>query len=93
MGFPDTEEKLMNGLTRTANPIRTLCEVLREIWDKSLEVNDEALRDEIQTRLKEAFLMGKKMDRKLKEYKRNWWDGIYQKNENYEKNIAIRQDR
>lgn len=93
MGFPDTEEKLVKSLTTTSNPIRTLCEVLREIWDKSLEMNDETLRDEIQARLKEAFMMAKKMDRKLKQYKHDWWDGVYQKNENYEKNITIRQDR
>lgn len=93
MGFPDTEEKLIKGITRTVNPIRTLCEVLREIWDKSLEVENEDLRAEVQGKLKEAYLMGKKMDRKLNEYKRNWWDGFYQNNENYEKNIAIRQGR
>lgn len=93
MGFPDTEEKLIKGLTRTVNPIRTLCEVLREIWDKSLDIKEEPIRQEIQERLKEAYMMGKRMDSKLHEYKHNWWNGIYDKNGNYDKSMAIRQGR
>ena len=93
MGFPDTEEKLMKGLTRTVNPIRTLCEVLREIWDKSLEIENDNIKAEIHVKLKEAYLMGKKMDKKLHEYKHNWWDGVYGKNNNYDKSVAIRKSR
>jgi hypothetical protein len=42
-------------------PIRTICEVLREIYWSTKD-------PEIREKVKEAMIMGKKMDRRLSEY-------------------------
>ena len=54
------------------NPeFRTICEVLREIYDLAEE-------PEIRSRCEEAIVMAKKMDARLRHYKYNydegWWE-------------------
>ena len=65
---------------RVAN-FRTICEVHREIYD--ILDNDEDLeyevKDEIIELLEEAYLMAKKMNQKLQQYKHNYDDGWWEK--------------
>ena len=49
----------------TSYPFRTVCEVLREIY---WHTDDEVVREKI----REATIMAKKMDAKLREYKEDW---------------------
>jgi len=65
---------------RVAN-FRTICEVHREIYD--ILNDDETLefkvKDEIIELLEEAYLMAKKMNGKLHQYKKNYDDGWWEK--------------
>ena len=62
---------------RRASSWRTICEVHREIFDLCAGMPD------VQELVLEAFIMGKKMDAKLREYKYNWDDGLYERNEDH----------
>ena len=62
------------------NSKRTICEVHREIYDiiaDSLESG--SLRENLENKVEEAFLMAKKMDGKLRQYKNNYDDGWWEK--------------
>jgi hypothetical protein len=59
------------GLMRRASSFRTICEVHREIYDACESL--PAVRELVL----EAFVMGKKMDAKLREYKADWDAGFY----------------
>lgn len=67
-------------LMKRASAFRTICEVHREIFDATEDPNIREL-------VLEAFVMGKKMDAKLREYKADWDAGFY------EVNADRRQDR
>lgn len=71
---------------RRASPWRTICEVHREIHD-ACEALPEPTKTKIQDLVIEAFIMGKKIDARLREYKADWDAGFY------EKNIDRRADR
>ena len=79
-------------IRRTASPERTICEVLRELWDIS-EVLDETLRAEMQVRIADAYTMAKKMDKKLREYKYDWHKGFWMANDDYEEDLRRRSER
>ena len=79
-------------LKRQAAPRRTICEVLRELWDLS-EVTDEDLGEEMQARLVDAYTMAKKMARKLREYKHQWPEDFWQANVDYEEDLHRRSER
>lgn len=66
---------------RRASSWRTICEVHREIYD-ACEEAPEALREKLRELVIEAFIMGKKIDARLREYKADWDAGFYAKNEN-----------
>lgn len=68
-----TREEALLQMQR-ASSFRTICEVHREIYDKAV---DPGIRELVL----EAFIMGKKMDAKLREYKADWDAGFYDKNE------------
>ena len=58
---------------------RTICEVHREIYDIVYDsVENEEIKKDIVDKLEEAFLMAKKMNDKLRQYKFNydedWWE-------------------
>ena len=61
----------MSIATKTTSQ-RTICEVLREIYDRT-EGNRE-----VTDRLQEAYVMAKKMDAKLRQYSgdydQEWWE-------------------
>jgi hypothetical protein len=73
-----TREQALVALRR-ASSYRTICEVHREIFDAA-ETLPQAARDRIQNLVLDAFIMGKKMDAKLKEYKADWDAGFYELN-------------
>jgi non-homologous end joining protein Ku len=60
----------------TVNIKRTICEVHREMYD--ILCQDEEKNKELINLLEEAFVMGKKLNYKLRQYKDNyddaWWE-------------------
>lgn len=59
---------------------RTICEVHREIYDLIyLHMPQGTARQEVENKLEEAFLMAKKMNAKLRQYKHNYDDGWWEK--------------
>lgn len=61
---------------KRASSWRTICEVHREIYEST---GDEKIKELVL----EAFILGKKMDAKLREYKSDWDAGLYEKNEDH----------
>lgn len=61
----------MNIATKTYQ-LRTICEVLREIYDLTED------NKEVTDKLQEAYVMAKKMDAKLRQfhggYDKEWWE-------------------
>ena len=58
---------------------RTICEVHRELYDIAVtQLSGLPCFKEVTSRLEEAYLMGKKMNAKLRQYKYNydddWWE-------------------
>ena len=78
----DQDKELLNQLLCRVAHNRTVCEVMREIWDIS-EVLDEDLKEEMQKRILIAYTMVKKMNRKLREYKHDWDDQFWEINRDY----------
>lgn len=73
---------------RVAN-FRTICEVHREIYDilecdKNLDLK---VRNKVIDLLEEAYIMAKKMNGKLQQYKKNYDDGWWER----EKEIIIKE--
>lgn len=64
-------------LMRRASSWRTICEVHREIYDLC-----EGMPD-VRELVIEAFIIGKKMDAKLRAYKADWDEGFYGKNDDH----------
>lgn len=59
-----TRDEAIISISEHSSARRTICEVHREIY----RLGDEKIKELVL----EAFIMGKKMDRKLKEYKQDW---------------------
>lgn len=57
---------------------RTICEVHREIYDIMQQFPDSPEKQDIENKLEEAFLMAKKMNAKLRQYKFNYDDGWWE---------------
>lgn len=64
---------------RRASSFRTICEVHREIFDLC-ETLPEPVKTKVQDLVIEAFIMGKKIDARLREYKADWDAGFYDLN-------------
>jgi len=60
------------------NPLQTICEVHRKIY-RELKRRDQ--KDPLLSKLAQAFDMGKRMDAKLRQYKFNYDDGWWEKNQ------------
>jgi hypothetical protein len=58
---------------------RTICEVHREIYDLIHLLPDSEQKNQIEEKLEEAFLMAKKMNAKLRQYKNNYDDGWWER--------------
>jgi len=70
------------GLMRRASSWRTICEVHREMFDLCEQI-PEPHKNTIQDLILEAFIMGKKMDARLREYKADWDAGFYERNHDH----------
>lgn len=66
-------------LMRQASGRRTICEVHREIYDACEEMS-EPEKTTLQELAIEAFIMSKRIDAKLREYKADWDAGFFEKN-------------
>lgn len=70
----------MNTLTHKVKDKRTICEVHREMWDLiDAEIQDETLKNKLFEKIEEAYVMAKKMNEKLRQYKHNYDDGWWEK--------------
>jgi hypothetical protein len=65
------EEALVS--IRQVSARRTICEIHREIYECA---DTQMIKDLVL----EAFICGKKMDKKLKEYNKNWDDCMFPEN-------------
>jgi hypothetical protein len=70
-----TREEALASMRR-ASSFRTICEVHREIYDACEAIPDHD-REKIRELVIEAFIMGKKIDERLREYKADWDAGFY----------------
>lgn len=77
------------GFMKRASSWRTICEVHREIYD-ACEGIEEPLKTKVRDLVLEAFVMGKKMDGKLRDYKSDWDAGFYEKNLDHKQDSARR---
>lgn len=79
-----TKDEALQQMKR-ASSFRTICEVHREIYDLTEHDSDPWVAHHALPKIRdlvlEAFVMGKKMDAKLREYKLDWDSGFYEKNE------------
>jgi len=83
---------MSNLRTPYVNPKRTICEVLRSIYDiirlsKDVRPLEYAV---IVGLLEEAYMMGKKMDTKLRQYKNGYDDGWYEETKDIELKKGLR---
>ena len=74
---------------RRASSWRTICEVHREMFD-ICETLPDPVKSRIQNLVIEAFIMGKKMDAKLREYCAAWDEGFYAVNTDRREDIQRR---
>jgi len=70
---------------RGAYPLRTICELLREIYDLSQENNEKD--SVIRKKLCEAEKMVKKMSYALLEYNKKYDEGWWEQNRDYEQDL------
>jgi len=75
-----------------SSKFRSICEVHREIYDEVIELPDEEKREKIIDLLQEAYIMGKKIARKLFEYKGGDKEAFL-KEMNYEHNLDKARDK
>lgn len=71
---------------KTANKDRTICEVLREIWELTE-------KDEIKTLLHEAQDMAKRMAYRLMQYNKQVFSDFWAENKDYEEDLRSRIDK
>jgi len=86
-------DKILDNIDKYADKRRTICEVLRELYDLTFAVGNETVREEMRVRLKTAYEMAKKMDKKLHEYKFDWDKDFWEVNIDYEKDLERRSKR
>ena len=62
--------------THAGKNLRTICEVHRDMYDMLYELTDDR-SEELKELIEEAYILAKKMDAKLRQYKNNydddWW--------------------
>ena len=71
---------MKDGLKTDAMHMRTICEVHRELYDIAHENLQGDILKTFEEKIEEAYVMAKKMDGKLRQYKNNydedWWESI-----------------
>ena len=69
---------------------RTICEVFRELLDIASVIDNENARHDLREKIIDGFIMGKKMNHRLHEYKENWADGMFEPNREFSQKMMIR---
>jgi hypothetical protein len=87
MGFPETREQVLDQLRHSTGHKRTICEIFREICDLLYE---KAPMGELEDKIMEGYLLGKKMDALLREYKGDWDVGLVGGNDDFVSDRARR---
>jgi len=71
---------------KRVSPLRNICEVHRDLYRRIIKnIKDPKVKKEMIDVLEEAYLMGKKMNTKLHQYKHGYNKDWYEKNIDYEK--------
>lgn len=72
VAFPDPELRMKNlhTLKTQASFLHTICEQLRFIYDDVAQLPDGELKDSMTEKLVDAMIMGKKINARLVEYKK-----------------------
>lgn len=89
----EISKDILDNIEKYADKRRTICEVLREIYDLTFAIGNETIREEIRARLRTVYEMAKKMDRKLHEYKFDWDKDFWEINIDYESDLKRRSKR
>lgn len=89
----EVKKEILDNLTRYADRRRTICEVIRELYDLSFAVSDETIKNEMKKRLKIIYEMAKKMDKKLHEYKFGWDENFWEVNKDFLRDLERRNKR
>lgn len=74
MGAIEDRKLAKKDLTKNAGMFRSICEVLREVYDDVYLIEDNTIRDRVTENLTDAFVMAKKMDRRLGYYYKTYSD-------------------
>jgi hypothetical protein len=69
---------------------RTICEVFRELWDISAVLDNENARRDLQEKIIDGYIMGKKMNHRLCEYKETWGKGEFGPNTDFNEKMLLR---
>ena len=93
VGQGNINESILNNIDKYVSKRRTICEVIREVYDLTFGVDNETMRDEIRLRLRTIYEMAKKMDKKLHEYKYDWDENFWEENRDYAKDLERRTKR
>jgi len=89
----EVSKDILDNIAKYADKRRTICEVLREIYDLTFAIGNETIREEIRVRLRTTYGMAKKMDRKLHEYKFDWDKDFWEVNKDYARDLERRSKR
>jgi len=74
------KESIRNSVLNTTAKLRTVCEVHREMWDIIDQLEDVDIKKQLRDRIIVAYDMGKRMNAKLKSYKKDWDRDMWEKN-------------
>jgi hypothetical protein len=69
---------------------RTICEVIHEMYDLAQTINDPKIKKELETKLEEAYLYGKRMDRRLYAYKHDYDKDMWVDNPDWKNDLKKR---
>lgn len=78
---------------KRASKFRTICEVHREIYDIVLTEVEPSVANLIIGKLEESYIMAKKMNNKLRQYKFNYDDDWWENNKNIKEKLRNRGNR
>ena len=87
--FTMTRKEAEEEITTRVSHRRTICEVFREMWDIVDCIPHEVVRKELKEKIIDGFIMGKKMNAKLIEYKFDT-ESLSDRNENFREDYTIR---
>lgn len=75
-----SREEALRQIRGRVSSWRTICEVHREIYDIAEEL-PEPVRSKVMDLVIDSYVMAKKMNDKLREYKSDWDSGLWVRND------------